>query len=69
MIKVEYKKEDIQLLIALLNTMTVTGFENIKLMTRAAAIIDSGIVKEVPEKPKQTEKKEKSGKEKQNETE
>ncbi len=69
MAKVEYKKEDIQLLTALLNAMTVTGFENIKLMAQVAAIIDSGIVKEVPEKQKQTEKKEQLGKEKPNETE
>lgn len=63
MAKVEYKKEDIQLLTALLNAMTVTGLENIKLMAQAANIIDTGVVKEVPEKPKHT------GKEEQNETE
>lgn len=63
MAKVEYKKEDIQLLTALLNAMTVTGLENIKLMARAADIIDTGVVKEVPEKSKHT------GKEEQNETE
>lgn len=63
MAKVEYKKEDIQLLTALLNAMTVTGLENIKLMARVADIIDTGVVKEVLEKPKHT------GKEEQNETE
>lgn len=62
MAKVEYKKEDIQLLTALLNALTVTGFENIKIMAQAAAIIDTGIVKEIPEKPKP------AGKEKVHET-
>lgn len=61
--KVEYKKEDIQLLTALLNMVAVKGFDNIKLMAQAAAILDSGIVKEIPEKPQQ------SGKEAKNEAE
>lgn len=63
MAKVEYKKEDIQLLTALLNMVAVKGFDNIKLMAQAAAILDSGIVKEIPEKPQQ------SGKESKNEAE
>nr|DAZ81869.1 MAG TPA: hypothetical protein [Caudoviricetes sp.] len=63
MAKVEYKKEDIQLLTALLNMVAVKGFDNIKLMAQAAAILDSGIVKEIPEKPQQ------SGKEAKNEAE
>ena len=63
MAKVEYKKEDIQLLTALLNMVGVKGFDNIKLMAQAAAILDSGIVKEIPEKPQQ------SGKEAKNEAE
>lgn len=53
MAKVEYKKEDIQLLTALLNMVAVKGFDNIKLMAQAAAILESGIVKEIPEKPQQ----------------
>lgn len=61
--KVEYKKEDIQLLTALLNAVTVKGFDNIKIMAQAAAILDSGIVKEIPKKPQQ------SGKEAKNEAE
>jgi hypothetical protein len=63
MAKVEYKKEDIQLLTALLNMVAVKGFDNIKFMAQAAAILDSGIVKEIPEKPQQ------SGKEAKNEAE
>nr|DAY15467.1 MAG TPA: hypothetical protein [Caudoviricetes sp.] len=63
MAKVEYKKEDIQLLTALLNMVAVKGFDNIKLMAQAAAILESGIVKEIPEKPQQ------SGKEAKNEAE
>ena len=63
MAKVEYKTEDIQLLTALLNMVAVKGFDNIKLMAQAAAILDSGIVKEIPEKPQQ------SGKEAKNEAE
>lgn len=63
MAKVEYKKENIQLLTALLNMVAVKGFDNIKLMAQAAAILDSGIVKEIPEKPQQ------SGKEAKNEAE
>lgn len=63
--KVEYKKEDIQLLTALLNAVTVKGFDNIKIMAQAAAILDSGIIKEIPEK----EKPQQSGKEAKNEAE
>jgi hypothetical protein len=63
MAKVEYKKEDIQLLTALLNMVAVKGFDNIKLMAQAAAILESGIVKEIQEKPQQ------SGKEAKNEAE
>lgn len=63
MAKVEYKKEDIHLLTALLNMVAVKGFDNIKLMAQAAAILESGIVKEIPEKPQQ------SGKEAKNEAE
>lgn len=58
--KVEYKKEDIQLLTALLNMVAVKGFDNIKLMAQAAAILDSGIVKEIPEKPQQSGKEAKN---------
>lgn len=57
--KVEYKKEDIQLLTALLNAVTVKGFDNIKIMAQVAAILDSGIVKEIPEKPQQSGKESK----------
>ena len=60
MAKVEYKKEDIQLLTALLNMVAVKGFYNIKLMAQAAAILDSGIVKEIPEKPQQSGKEAKN---------
>lgn len=60
MAKVEYKKEDIQLLTALLNMVAVKGFDNIKLMAQAAAILDSGIVKEIPEKPQQSGKEAKN---------
>ena len=60
MAKVEYKKEDIQLLTALLNMVAVKGFDNIKLMAQAAAILDSGIVKEIPEKPQQSGKQAKN---------
>lgn len=60
MAKVEYKKEDIQLLTALLNMVAVKGFDNIKLMAQAAAILDSGIVKEIPEKPQQPGKEAKN---------
>lgn len=60
MAKVEYKKEDIQLLTALLNMVAVKGFDNIKIMAQAAAILDSGIVKEIPEKPQQSGKEAKN---------
>ena len=60
MAKVESKKEDIQLLTALLNMVAVKGFDNIKLMAQAAAILDSGIVKEIPEKPQQSGKEAKN---------
>ena len=60
MAKVEYKKEDIQLLTELLNMVAVKGFDNIKLMAQAAAILDSGIVKEIPEKPQQSGKEAKN---------
>ena len=43
--------------------VAVKGFDNIKFMAQAAAILDSGIVKEIPEKPQQ------SGKEAKNEAE
>ena len=46
MAKVEYKKEDIQLLTALLNMVAVKGFDN--------------IVKEIPEKPQQSGKEAKN---------
>lgn len=61
--KVEYKKEDIQLLTALLNMVTVKGFDNINRMTQVASILDRGIIKEIPEK----EKPQQSGKEAKNE--
>ena len=60
MANVEYKKEDIQLLTALLNLVAVKGFDNIKLMAQAAAILDSGLVKEIPEKPQQSGKEAKN---------
>lgn len=63
--KVEYKKEDIQLLTALLNMVTVKGFDNINRMAQVASILDRGIIKEIPEK----EKLQQSGKEAKNEAE
>ena len=48
------------ILIAGIIMVAVKGFDNIKLMAQAAAILDSGIVKEIPEKPQQSGKEAKN---------
>lgn len=50
-----FKYEDIQLLASIINSLSLSGFENAKLVVKAGNILDSGIVKEFLDKEKQHE--------------
>lgn len=52
---VTFKYEDIQILASIINSLPLKGFENAKLVVKAGNILDSGIIKELPDKEKQNE--------------
>ena len=56
--KVEYDHEKILKMVALLNSLKISEIENFRIISAVANILDGGIIKEIPDKKKEGEKKE-----------